>query len=356
MKIVLDAMGSDAGATPLVQGAVMAAKHFPVEIILTGREYSLKRLLRHFRYTGNRIHVVGCSQTVAMHEKPKASLRKTDSSIAVGTKLVLDGMADALVSAGNTGATKAHTLMSWRRLPGITREGIATVMPTPEHPSLLIDVGASVDCKPQHLVDFAVMGSVYSREILGQKNPRVGVLSVGEEPGKGNELTLATYKLLEQTQLNFIGNVEGRDILKGTADVVVCDGFVGNALLKFGEQLARMIMTGIKGAMTKNVLTLGAALILSPGLRSYRRRIDYAEYGGAPLLGLNGICIIGHGASSPKAIMNAIRVAKESVDHGVNRRISEEIVRVKALLGDANENGKLPAEGSQIPSITQNKA
>lgn len=352
MKIVLDAMGGDSSATPLVQGAVMAAKHFPIDIILTGREYSLKRLLRHFGYTGDRIHVVGCSETVQMHEKPKASLRKTDSSIAVAARLVLEHKADALVSAGNTGATKAHTLMGWRRLNGITREGIAQVMPTPRHPSVLIDVGASVDCKPHHLLDFAIMGSVYSRDILGQSKPRIGLLSVGEEPGKGNELTLAAYKLLEKSHLNFIGNVEGSDILEGTADVIVCDGFVGNALLKFGEQLARMIMTGIKGAMTKNVLTLGATLILTPGLRKYRRRIDYAEYGGAPLLGLNGICIIAHGASSPKAIMNAIRVAKESVEHGLNRHISEEIVRVKAHLAEVN--GRSLSEAPQASSITMN--
>jgi glycerol-3-phosphate acyltransferase PlsX len=332
MKIAVDAMGSDAGATPLVEGAVQAVKRYPCEVLLVGRQATLNRLLRFFRYKGDRIHVVPASETVRMGENPTDSLRKKDSSISVAVRLVREGQADAVVSAGNTGASLAHAMTGWRRLKGISRPGIATLMPTQQRPCLILDVGANVDCRPRHLVDFAIMGSVYARNVLHYDNPRVGILNVGEERGKGNKVTVEAYEMLEASHLNFIGNIEGSHLFKGQTDVLVCDGFVGNVLLKTCESVAKMIMAGVKGAMTKNVFTLASALVLSPGIRGFKKSIDATEYGGAPLLGLNGICIIGHGSSNAKAVMNAIRVAVECVDNQVNTHIHEELSAVNREL------------------------
>ncbi|MBN1868539.1 phosphate acyltransferase PlsX [Candidatus Sumerlaeota bacterium] len=343
MRIALDAMGSDVGPTPLVEGAVMAAKRFDCKILLVGRRHSLGRLLRFYRYAGDKIEIVPCSQTVRMDANPRASLKLSDSSIAVATRLVAEGRADAMVSAGATGATKAHALLGLRRLEGIRREAIATLMPTSKKPCLILDVGANVDCKPRHLVDFAIMGSVYARTVLGRKNPRVGILSVGEEPSKGNALTLATYALLKQSHLNFIGNVEGRHLFKGKVDVLVCDGFVGNVVLKVCESVAKMILMGVKGAMKKNVLTMAGALTLLPGMRKFHKKVDHSEYGGAPLLGLNGVCIIAHGSSNAKAVMNAVRVAVESVDQDVNRHIREEIEAISAEIEQVASSQELVA-------------
>jgi glycerol-3-phosphate acyltransferase PlsX len=334
-------MGSDAGPTPLVEGAVMAAKRYDCKILLVGRRHSLGRLLHPFRYSGDKIEIVPCSQTVRMDANPRASLKLTDSSIAVATRLVAEGKADAMVSAGATGATKAHALIGLRRLEGIRREAIAMLMPTSKSPCLILDVGANVDCKPRHLVDFAIMGTVYARTVLGRKNPRVGLLSVGEEPGKGNALTLATYDLLQKSHLNFIGNVEGKHLFKGKVDVLVCDGFVGNVVLKVCESLAKMIIGGVKGAMKKNVLTMAGALMLLPGMRKFHKKVDHSEYGGAPLLGLNGVCIIGHGASNAKAVMNAIRVAIESVNQNINYHIGEELRAISSEIGTESNAAEL---------------
>jgi phosphate acyltransferase len=325
MRIVLDAMGSDVGATPLVEGAVLAAKRFDCEILLAGRQYTLGRLLRHFRYRGDQIEIVPCSQAVRMGESPADSLRKKGSSIAVAARLVREGRADALVSAGNTGSSLAHSLKAWGRLKGIKRPGIANLIPTPVHPCLLLDLGATVDCKPRNLFDFAVMGAVYSRCVLGRSEPRVGLLSNGEERSKGNAVTLATRDLLEASHLNFVGNVEGNEIFQSKADVVVCDGFVGNIALKVCEGVGRMVMSGIKGAMKRNVFSLAGAMMMSPGMRPLKKKMDSSEYGGAPLLGLNGICIISHGSSDARAVMNAIRVAIESVEQNVNANIQKEL-------------------------------
>ena len=335
MRIALDAMGSDAGATPLVEGAIHAVKRYPCEVLLVGKQHTLNRLLRHFRYKGDRIQVVPCQEVVGMGDLPRESLLKKDSSISVGVRLVAEGKADALVSAGNTGSTLAHAMRRWRRLKGVKRPGIAILIPTTAKPCLTIDVGANMDCKPRHLVDFALMGSVYSRQILGCENPGVGLLSVGGERSKGNELTLATYELLEKCHLRFLGNVEPGDVFDGKVDVLVCDGFVGNVFLKTSESLARMIMRAVKGAMTKNVLSMAGALMVSPGMRQFKKKVDHSEYGGAALIGLEHVCIIGHGGSTAKAIMNAIRVAKESVERELNRIISQELERVAAELEDA---------------------
>ena len=340
VTVALDAMGGDGGSTPLVEGAIQAARSLPVKILLVGREHSLQRLLKHFRYQGDNIEIVPCSQVVRMDDSPADSLQKKDSSIAVGAQLVKGGRAQALVSAGNTGASMAHCMRSWRRLKGVARPGIAALVPTAGAvPCLILDVGANVDCKPRHLVDFALMGEVYYREVLGQHKPTVGLLSVGEERKKGNALTLATLDLLEQTHMNVIGNVESTHVFDGRVHVLVCDGFVGNVLLKTAEAVARMIMSGVKGAMKSNVMSLAGALMLSPSMMRFKRKIDHSEYGGAPLLGLNGVCIIGHGASEAKAVRNAIRVARESVLHDVNRHIVDELARLKEILnGELEEN------------------
>ncbi|MFW6303039.1 MAG: phosphate acyltransferase PlsX [Candidatus Sumerlaeota bacterium] len=337
MKIALDAMGSDQGATPLVEGAVMAARRYHCSTILVGREHSLRRLLRVFKYDGKLISIEPCSQVVSMGASPKDSLRLTDSSVAVAARLVKEGKADAMVSAGNSGCTLAHCMKSWRRMKGINRPGIATIIPSPAGKFLLLDVGANVECKPRQLVDWALMGEIYARQVMGVKNPRVGLLNVGEEPGKGNQLVQVTHTMLEASHLHFIGNVEGNTIYQGRADVVVCDGFVGNVVLKTSEGLARMIMKEIKGAMTSNILSLMGALIVSPGMRKFKKQVDYAEYGGAPLLGLNGICIITHGAASPKAVMNAIRAAREAVKNEINEHIAREAQQVSQEIKDIPE-------------------
>jgi len=335
--VALDAMGGDEGATPLVEGAIQAARTLPVRILLVGRVHSLRRLVRHFGYTGSNIDYVPASQVVRMEDSPAESLQKKDSTLAVGARLVKEGRAHALVSAGNTGASLAHCMTSWRRLKGVKRPGIAALMPTAGNPCLILDVGANVDCKPHHLVDFALMGEVYYRYVLGQPHPRVGVLSVGEERKKGNALTLAALEILEKTHMHVIGNVESTHVFSGKVDVLVCDGFVGNVLLKTAESVARMIMAGVKGAMKSNVVSLAGALMLSPSMRQFKRKIDHSEYGGAPLLGLNGVCIIGHGASEPKAVRNAIRVAHESVLHNVNRHILEDRAQIANLLTEENK-------------------
>lgn len=326
MKIALDAMGCDAGATPLVEGAIQAVKRFHAcEVLLCGKKHSLGRLLRYFRYTGDRIHIVPCTEVVFMGESPRESLLKRDSPIAVGVRLVKEKKADAVVSVGNTGSSLAHCMRSWRRIPGIKRPGIASPMPTEKDPCLIIDAGANVDCKPQHLVGFAVMGSVYMQRVMKRENPRIGLLSVGEERGKGNALTLATLELLEKSHLNFIGNVEPGDVLKGKVDVLVCDGFVGNVFLKTSESVAKLVMGGIKGAISKNVVSLAGGLMVRPSMREFKKKVDHSEYGGAPLLGLEHVCIVGHGSSNTVAVFNAIRVASEFVERNTNSFIVEEM-------------------------------
>jgi phosphate acyltransferase len=336
MKIALDAMGNDASATPLVEGAILASKRFhDCEILLCGKQHSLGRLLRYFRYTGDRLHIVPCSEVVHMGESPRESLLKKDSPIAVGVRLVKEGKADAVVSVGNTGSSLAHCMRSWKRLPGIKRPGIAVLMPSDVDPYLVVDIGANVDCKAQHLLGFAVMGSVYMEHIVGRKKPRIGLLCVGEERSKGNALTLETFDLLEKSHLNFIGNIEPSDVLMGKVDILVCDGFVGNIYLKTSEAIAKMVMGGLKGAIKKNVLSLAGGLMVKPGMREFRKKVDHTEYGGAQLLGLEHVCVIGHGSSNTNAVMNAIRVAHEFVERKTNDRIIEELKSVDMEVHDA---------------------
>jgi len=318
-------MGGDIGPEVTVDGAVLALERTEDEIVLVGDQGVLKALLAARGARSRRLHVVHASQVVSMHERAKDSLRKSDSSVSVAMRLVKAGEADAVVSAGHTGAAVASAIMTWRSLPGIHRPAIAWAIPAREIPSVLLDVGATVNCKPIHLYQFAVMGSAFVEHVMGVERPRVGILNIGEEDTKGNEVTFQAAHLLEKSHLNFGGNAEGRDLVTGNFNVMVCDGFVGNIILKFAEALAEWLITSLKGEVKKNVLATLGSLAMKPVFRQFKKRIDYAEYGGAPLLGLNGVCIICHGSSNAKAIANAIRVAGETVRQELNKHIIEKL-------------------------------
>ncbi len=318
-------MGGDVGPAVTVEGALAAARDYQLEVILVGDQAAIEHELARHRSRGvtqAAITVRHASQVVEMDEPPSHALRrKRDSSMRVATALVRDGEAAAVVSAGNTGAAMAIAMFTLGVLPGVDRPAIAVVLPNLKGRTVLLDVGANVDPKPWHLVQYALMGHVYARDILGVPTPRVGLLSVGEEEGKGNELVREVFKTLEGTLLNFVGNVEGRDIYNGNADVVVTDGFTGNVALKISEGLADMIVHLIREELTRTPLAKLGALLVRPAFRRFWKRVDYTELGGAPFLGINGVCIISHGASPPRAVKNAIRVAAEWVRTDVNAHI-----------------------------------
>ena len=340
MKIALDAMGGDYGPACLVQGARMALSAEPeLEVLLVGDTKTIEDCIRKDgAMPQGRYEIVQASQTVQMDTSAREALRLKDSSISVGSRVVKEGRATALVSAGNTAAASGVMLVTWRQLPGIHRPAIASHMPTRTGHCILLDMGGTVDCKPRNLVHFAIMGNVYAREVSGIQNPRIGILSVGEEPSKGNEVTRETYELLKQAQhLNFKGNAEGRDILSGQFDVVVTDGFIGNVVLKFAESLAMMMMDEFKKMLSANPLTALLGLLLKPQARALKKRIDYAEYGGAPLLGLNHYCIICHGRSSSLAICNALKAARKFAAHDVNIHIQKDLEINKHILS-SNSN------------------
>ena len=342
MKIAVDAMGGDNSPTVVIAGAVEAAKSFKEEIILVGNESDIRSELNKFKNVQNLpIQIAHSEEVIAMDESPVDAFRKKpNSSIVKGIKLVADGKASGFFSAGNSGAINAAALMTLKRLEGVSRPGIAIAFPTLKKPCVIIDVGANVDSKPRNLMQFAVMGSVYSTDILKIENPKVGLLSIGEESSKGNELTIETHKLLVKSGLNFIGNIEGRDIGKGDVDVIVCDGFVGNVVLKLSEGIADYLIQLIKEEMKKSpILLMTAALILKGVFKDIKKKIDYDEYGGAPLLGVNGICIIGHGSSNAKAIKNGIRVCIESVKNNIIQHLVTDILKVSHLTHGDNENG-----------------
>ncbi|MCX7625128.1 MAG: phosphate acyltransferase PlsX [Candidatus Sumerlaeaceae bacterium] len=340
--IALDAMGTDHGPEVLLEGAFLAVTQYPtLSVICTGPQGRLRSILRHHGWQHPRLHIVDAPEVVGMHEAPSDSLRKRNSSVAVAARLVLENRAQGMVSAGNTGATMATTLLMWRTLPGISRPAISAILPHPDRPCVLLDVGANVDCKPRHLLHFAIMGSVYSRYMFYRRHPKVALLSIGEEETKGNELVLAARELLAETNLNFAGNAEGRDLVKGKFDVVVCDGFVGNIVLKFGEAVVEFIIESIKQEVQKSLVSQLGAVAMMPALRNFKRQVDYAEFGGAPLLGVRGNCIIAHGSSHAKAIKNAIRVAAEMAEAHVNDHIVEAMRENGLLKGAAEAHGRL---------------
>ena len=306
-----------------MEGALLAAELEGISVILTGDEHRLRSLVGG-KAGSNRIEIVHAPEVVQMDEEPVAAVRsKRDSSLVRGAQLVRQGEAQALVSAGSTGATLAAALFNIGRIKGVERPAISTILPTAAGFTLVLDVGANVDCRPSQLVQFAQMGSIYAAEVLKVPNPRVGLLNVGHEPGKGNQLAKEVYSLLQQTSLNFIGNVEGREVPGGHVDVVVCDGFLGNVVLKFAEGLSSTLLNMIKEEAKRSLVATAGALLMKPGFRRLKKRMDPNEYGGAPLLGINGVVIIAHGGSNAKAIYNALRVAREGVQNRYVEIIAE---------------------------------
>jgi glycerol-3-phosphate acyltransferase PlsX len=322
LRIALDAMGTDSAPSPEVEGAVKALSSFDrdCEILLVGDETPIRaELARIGDYPRDRISIVHAPDHIEPGESPAAAVRrKPNSSIVLGVKLQKEGKADAFVSAGSTGAVMASSLLFLRPLLGVDRPAIGTVLPTSQRPVLLLDAGANVDCKPQHLLQFAHLGHVYAQDLLGVENPRIGLLNIGEEPEKGNELAVESHKLLAGSGLNFTGNVESREIIRGACDVLVCDGFNGNIILKFYESVAQFIIGLLKKEMeVHNDDGLD--------LNQIFRFLDYEEYGGAPLLGVNGVSIIMHGSSSPKAISNALEVAARAVETSMVTHMAGEL-------------------------------
>lgn len=333
-------MGGDHAPEPIVLGAIEAATHFAdeMEIILVGDEEAIRQFLPPERARSLGIQIVHATECIGMEESAASSFRKKrDSSIAVATKLASEGSAEAVVSAGNTGAVVTASLLNLGRIAGVLRPAIASVVPTHHNGQcILLDVGANSDTKPLHLYQFALMGRVFARCVYGIPSPSVGLLNIGEESSKGSEVAQQAFKILNDNAslLNFVGNVEGRDILRGTADVIVCDGFTGNVILKFAESVVGMVVGAIRNELKENLkFKLGAAL-LKPVFAKVKSRLNYEEYGGAPLLGLNGSVVIAHGTSSPKAIKNALRVAakgaRERVDTKIAEEVSRELVREEA--------------------------
>jgi len=327
MRVALDAMGGDRGVEVNVQGGVIASRELGVEVLFVGREEEVKRALSGCNTEGAKYSVEHAEEVVEMDEKPaRVVRRKQNSSMARVCQLVRDGAVDACVSAGNTGAFVAFAKLTFDTVTGIHKPAIALSMPGKgDKSTVLLDGGANVDCKPHHLVQFGVMGFIYAKYALGRENPAVGILSIGEEDIKGNEIVHVARSQLQELPINFVGNVEGRDIFEGDVDVVVCDGFVGNTILKACEGLAEMIEDALREELMGGVLGVLAGLLVRGRYRRFKRRVDYAEHGGAPLLGVNGACVIAHGASNPKAIANAIKVACQLVEGQVTRRIAEAI-------------------------------
>ncbi|PRX27452.1 phosphate:acyl-[acyl carrier protein] acyltransferase [Orenia metallireducens] len=315
MKIIIDAMGGDHAPDEIVKGAVEASQEIDSKLILVGIETEVQKELAKYTYDKDKIEICHASEVIGMNESPAKALRqKKDSSIVVGSKMLKEGIGDAFVSAGSTGAVMASSLLKTGRIKGIKRPAIATVFPTLEEETLLLDMGANVDSKPEHLVQHALMGQIYAKNLLDKQNPTVGLLSIGEEEKKGNELTIETHKLLkEMDNINFVGNVEGRDIFTGEYDVILCEGFVGNVVLKTTEGLASALFKIIKREITATFLGKIGGLLLKPAFKRVAKKMDYTEYGGAPLLGIDGITIISHGSSNAKAIKNAIKNAEKGI-------------------------------------------
>jgi glycerol-3-phosphate acyltransferase PlsX len=344
IKISVDAMGGDHAPKSEVEGAIAAVREYPVSVILVGQEEKiLSELRRHASGEKLPIEVLNATQVVTMEDMAAASFRKKrDSSIHVAARLVRDGKAAGVVSAGNTGAVMATAKIIMGVLPSVDRPVLAAVFPTSKgRPSILMDVGANVDCKPFHLEQFAIMGEIYSRVVLNVARPRVGLLSIGEESSKGNDLTKEVYPLLKKLPLDFIGNVEGRDLYNGSCDVMICDGFIGNVALKVSEGLVEAISTLLKEELSATLSSKMGYVLSRRAFRNFKRRLDYSEYGGAPLLGLKGVCIICHGRSNGHAIKNAIRVAYEFCNSKVSEKIEEELSRIPA--GPQGESPRAPA-------------
>jgi len=336
LKIAVDAMGGDNAPIPNIEGAIESlspdgvgpvARKQDIEIVLVGRKDVINKELSHRGATTLPIEVQDAAQVVGMEESPLEAFRKKpDSSINVGISMLKRGEVDGFVSAGNSGAVMAAAVMNLERLKGVRRPAIAAIFPTVKEPCIIVDVGANAECKPRHLYQFAAMGEAYVKFVFKRRIPRVALLSMGHEESKGSTITQAAYKLLMKSNMNFIGNIEGSDIIKGAADVVVCDGFVGNVVLKFGESIASLILELLKQEINKSAVRKIGASMMRGAFKDIKKKINYEETGGAPLLGVNGACVICHGMSSAKAVKNAINVTVEFVEQNVNKYIEENII------------------------------
>ena len=329
--IALDAMGTDRAPRPEVEGAIQAARHHDIHVLLVGRESQLQAALAdHPAAAGLPISIVNATEVIGMGDKAAQAMRaKRDSSMRVGLRLVRDRRADGFVTAGNTGAAMATAKVVLGTLPGVDRPGLAAVFPTATgSAAILIEVGANVDCKPQNLEQFAVMGVIYFRSIFSKSRPRVGLLSIGEEESKGNELTFQAFHLLKALPINFVGNVEGRDLYNGNADVIICDGFVGNVALKVSEGVVQTVRYMLRESLKSTIASKVGSLLAANAFKAFKRRLDYSEYGGAPLLGVRGACIVCHGSSNANAVKNALRVAAECARAGITRTIEHELAQL----------------------------
>ena len=338
MRIVVDVMGGDHGCGVVIAGAKLALQDSSriTELFLVGHQPEIESALAACQFHDPRLRIIHASEVLTMEDEPVLGLRrKKDCSIARAINLVKEGRADAAVSSGNTGGILTAAKLKLGTLPGVKRPGIATVIPTQENEFVLLDSGANIECKPIHLLHYAVMGSVYAREILGHRKPRVGVLSIGTEDVKGNELTLEAFKLCKQVDLNFVGNVEGYDLFKNRVDVVVCDGFVGNIVLKTLEGMAKGLLGYVKAELMKTPIRKLGALLARDAFRTIARRMDPDAYGGAPLLGLNASVMKAHGSSRERAVMNAIRVTTETIEHHINQLIGCEVAQANERLANA---------------------
>jgi phosphate acyltransferase len=365
LRIAIDAMGGDAGPSVIVDGALVAARHLQVGLLLVGDAPAIEaELARHpvaslFRRID--VRIVHAPDHVAMSESAAHALRrKPRASIKVAAEAVRDGAADALFSAGHTGASVMAAHAAFGLLPGVDRPALAQIVPTRRAPAVLLDAGATVGCRPPHLVQFAVMGSAYARVALGLEHPRVGLLSVGEEESKGNELTREAHHLLKDAPITFIGNIEGRDVYAGEADVIVCDGFTGNVTLKVSEGLVETIEALLHDELAATFGGRVGYVLSRQAFRRFRRRVDYSEYGGAPLVGLNGLCIVGHGRSSAKAVANAVTMAVRAVREDLLGRLSRDVARIATSdlpasaegYGEASPKpaGRTAGEGGRHPT------
>lgn len=335
MKIIIDAMGGDNAPQAPIEAGCKAADELDVNIVFVGKQETIEEELSRYNYNKNRIEIVNADDVITNHEEPAKAVRsKKNASIVVAANMLKNGEGDALLSMGNTGALLASGLLIVGRIKGVLRPALATLLPSAKGPKMLIDAGANTNCKPENLVQFAVMGSIYMKNVMGIKDPIVGLISNGEEEGKGDDLTKATYPLLQQAPINFMGNIEGRDVMEGTADVMTCDGFVGNVVLKTVEGMGHVVGTMVKGIFKKNLISKLGALFVYKGIDGFKKAMDYREYGGAPLLGTKKPVIKGHGSSDAKAVFSAIRQAKRFVETNI---IDEIIKNVSEMEGNAND-------------------
>ena len=336
MRIAVDAMGGDFGPKAIVPGALRAAEDFAVDILLVGLESVISREIERSGLKSGRTTVIDAPEAIGMGDSLLAFRRKKASSIRVGAQLVKDGRAEAFVSMGNTGAVVYISRDVLGALRGVDRPALALLVPAPEGKTLLLDVGANANCQPRNLVQFALMGKVFMEAVVGLKDPRIGLMSIGEEKGKGNDLVRETFDRLQEAPLRFIGNVEGKDLFSGAADVIVSDGFTGNIALKATEGVVQSVLAMAKHEITKNIFAKLGYLLMKRHLKRIYKKIDYSEYGGAQLLGVDGVCIIGHGRSNATTVRNAILRAREFVANRVQEKIQAEILRYEHTLKGGN--------------------